>query len=382
MQKLFPSSVASKPILKKFRMPDVPKYNGTTDPNEHITAYTCVVKGNDLKDDEIESILLKKFGETLSKVAMMWYHNLPLNSMDSFAMLADSFVKPHTGVIKVDTRKSDVFKIKQRENEMPREFVSRFQMERIELPPVSDDWAVHAFTQGLNEQSSIASKQLKQNLIEYPTVTWADVHNMHQSKIKVEDDQLGAPSGLVYPSRLLVKEPRESKLGKERIEDCRQLQEEVARLINEGHLREFLNDRAKNHFQEREANKKNGPEKLQHIIHMIVGGTDVPQRPMFKRAKVSIATERQARSYIPDDALTFREKDIEALSQPQGLALSQSHYIKKVLDKFKYLDFKIAKIPIDVSYALQKNEGESDSQLDYARVLGSLMYIMNYTDQI
>ena len=35
---------------------------------------------------------------------------------------------------------------------------------------------------------------------------------------------------------------------------------------------------------------------------------------------------------------------------PQGLALSQSHYIEKVLDKFKYLDFKISKTPIDVSY--------------------------------
>ncbi|XP_059309986.1 uncharacterized mitochondrial protein AtMg00810-like [Lycium ferocissimum] len=49
---------------------------------------------------------------------------------------------------------------------------------------------------------------------------------------------------------------------------------------------------------------------------------------------------------------------------PQGIALSQSHYIEKVLDKFKYLDFKIARTPIDVSYALQKNEGESKSQGD------------------
>ena len=45
---------------------------------------------------------------------------------------------------------------------------------------------------------------------------------------------------------------------------------------------------------------------------------------------------------------------------PQGLALSQSHYIEKVLDKFKYLNFNVAKTPIDVSFALQKNEGESD----------------------
>ncbi|XP_070025587.1 uncharacterized protein [Nicotiana sylvestris] len=153
-----------------------------------LPTYTCAIKGNNLKDDEIESVLLKKFGETLSKRAMMWYHNLASNSMDSFAMLADSFVKAHVSAIKVATRKSDVFKIKQRENEMLREFVSRFQMERMELPPVSDDWAVRAFIQGLNEQSSIASKQLKQNLIEYPTVTWVDVHNRYQSKIRVEDD--------------------------------------------------------------------------------------------------------------------------------------------------------------------------------------------------
>ncbi|XP_070008776.1 uncharacterized protein [Nicotiana sylvestris] len=158
------------------------------------------------------------FGETLSKGAMIWYHNLPPNSIDLFAILVDLFVKANAGAIKFATRKSDVFKIKKRENEMLREFVSRFQLERMELPPVSDDWAVQAFTQGLNQRSSIASKQLKQKLIEYPAVTWADVHNRYQSKIKVEDDQLGIPSGLVYSSRLLAKESvnadRESRSNK------------------------------------------------------------------------------------------------------------------------------------------------------------------------
>ncbi|XP_070003717.1 uncharacterized protein [Nicotiana sylvestris] len=184
-------------------MPELPKYNGTSNPN---TTYTCAVKGNNLKDDEIESVLLKKFGETLLKGAMMWYYNLGPNSIDSFAMLADSFIKAHVGAIKVATRKSDVLKIKQRENEMLQEFIYRFQMERIELPPVFDNWAVQAFTQGLNEQSSVASKQLKQNLVEYPAVTWSDIHNRYQSKIRVDDDQLGAPSGSVYPSKLLANE--------------------------------------------------------------------------------------------------------------------------------------------------------------------------------
>ncbi|XP_070010277.1 uncharacterized protein [Nicotiana sylvestris] len=169
-----------------------------------MTTYTCGIKGNDFEDDEIESVLLKMFGVTLSKGAIIWYHNLPSNCIDLFAILADSFVKAHAGAIKVTKRKSDVFKIKQRENEMLRAFVSRFQSEQMELPPVSNDWVVQAFTQGLNERSSIASKQLNQNLIKYPAVTWADVHNMYQSKIRVKDDQLGAPLGSNYPSRLLA----------------------------------------------------------------------------------------------------------------------------------------------------------------------------------
>ena len=49
--------------------------------------------------------------------------------------------------------------------------------------------------------------------------------------------------------------------------------------------------------------------------------------------------------------------------------------IEKVLDKFKYLDFNIVKTPINMSFVLQKHEGKSNSQLDYARVLRSMIYI-------
>ncbi|XP_009771831.1 uncharacterized protein [Nicotiana sylvestris] len=189
-------------------MPEIPKYNAT-DPNEHVTSYTCAIKRNDLEDDEIESVLLKKFGETLSKGAMIWYHNLPPYSIDSFTMLVDSFVKAHVEAIKVATRKSDVFKVGQKDNEMLREFVSRFQMECMDLHLITNDWVVQAFTQGLNERSSMASRQLKQNLIEYPHMTWADAHNRYQSKIRVEDDQLGTPSGLVYLNMLVSRTQRD-----------------------------------------------------------------------------------------------------------------------------------------------------------------------------
>nr|XP_016440513.1 PREDICTED: uncharacterized protein LOC107766247 [Nicotiana tabacum] len=127
IQKSFPLSAALMPIPEKFRMYDIPKYNGTSDPNEHITSYTCRIKENDLNDGEIESVLLKLFGETLSDGAMIWYHNLPPNSIDLFAILTDAFMKAHVGAIKVTMRKSEVFKIKQMNDEMLREFVSRLE---------------------------------------------------------------------------------------------------------------------------------------------------------------------------------------------------------------------------------------------------------------
>ena len=57
---------------------------------------------------------------------------------------------------------------------------------------------------------------------------------------------------------------------------------------------------------------------------------------------------------------------IRILKSPQGPALSQSHYIERVFDKFKYLNFSVVKTPIDLSIIFQKNEGESHSQLKYA----------------
>lgn len=78
VHKPFPPSAAPKPIPKKFCMLEIPKYNGTTNKKDNVTSYICAIKENDLEDNEIESALLKKFGETLSKGAMIWYHNLPI----------------------------------------------------------------------------------------------------------------------------------------------------------------------------------------------------------------------------------------------------------------------------------------------------------------
>nr|XP_016499176.1 PREDICTED: uncharacterized protein LOC107817813 [Nicotiana tabacum] len=111
-----------------------------------------------------------------------------------------------------------------------------------------------------------------------------------------------------------------------RTEDCHQLREEVARLLNKGHPREFLSDRDKNQFREMEATKKNEANEPQHVIHMIMGGADAPKEPVMGSTKISITREKWTRGYIPEDALTFKEEDTEALSRPHNDALLGKYY--------------------------------------------------------
>ena len=62
-----------------------------------------------------------------------------------------------------------------------------------------------------------------------------------------------------------------------------------------------------------------------------------------------------------------------------GLILSQTHYVDKILEKFANGDTSIARTPIDTSQHLSKNRGDSVAQVEYSRIIGSLMYLMTCT---
>ncbi|XP_070025050.1 uncharacterized protein [Nicotiana sylvestris] len=123
-----------------------------------------------------------------------------------------------------------------------------------------------------------------------------------------------------------------------RTDNCRQLTEEVAQLFNEGHLREFLSDRAKNHFRERYTSRKNEQEEPQHVIYMIFSGVDVPQRPVFKRTKVSITREKWTQSYVPEDALSFYDEEAKGISHPHNDAPVISILLNKIQVKRVLVD--------------------------------------------
>ena len=70
---------------------------------------------------------------------------------------------------------------------------------------------------------------------------------------------------------------------------------------------------------------------------------------------------------------------IKVSKTSDGLILSQSHYIEKILNKFKQDDSSPTRTLVDVNLHLSKNNGKNISQQEYAQAIGSLMYVMNCT---
>nr|GEV19100.1 zinc finger, CCHC-type [Tanacetum cinerariifolium] len=65
--------------------------------------------------------------------------------------------------------------------------------------------------------------------------------------------------------------------------------------------------------------------------------------------------------------------------ESNGIAISQSHYIEKVIKKLNYFDCTPVSTHIDTSEKMMPNNGQVVSQLEYSRVIGFLMYAMTCT---
>nr|XP_009777967.1 PREDICTED: uncharacterized protein LOC104227421 [Nicotiana sylvestris] len=67
-----------------------------------------------------------------------------------------------------------------------------------------------------------------------------------------------------------------------------------------------------------------------HVVHMIIGGTDIPQVTMIKRTKLSAVIEGSIRDRVAEDTLAFSEEDLETLAEPYNDALVISFLLNNI----------------------------------------------------
>ncbi|RVW42300.1 Retrovirus-related Pol polyprotein from transposon TNT 1-94 [Vitis vinifera] len=109
-----------------------------------------------------------------------------------------------------------------------------------------------------------------------------------------------------------------------------------------------------------------------YVDDMLIIGSDTN---MIKMTKQMLSSRFDMKDLGVADIIL----GIKVSKTSDGLILSQSHYIEKILEKFKKYDIRPKKTPVDVNLHLFKNTGIGKSQLEYSRIIGSLMYVMNCT---
>ncbi|XP_070045410.1 uncharacterized protein [Nicotiana tomentosiformis] len=310
------------------------------------------VKWNDLAPHEIESVLLKKFGETLTKGALMWYSLLPEHSIDSFKILADSFIKAHSRAKKVQARKADIFRIAQGESELLQEFVTRFQIEKMLLPDVPDEWAVEAFTKdrfitdrradrspnnrSLHDKETSGSRD--------PSCPKLSEYNFNVSVVELVSATRNIKEALFPKPMRFDPSQRDPNLWYEyrrtnghQTGDCRHLREEVAT------LREFLSDQDKNNYGRNHDNTeptKAGEDPPRLRINMIFGGNEINGVTFSVAITTKLSVTHSKRLWgVVEENITFTEEDMDGLFLPHNDALVIS---------LNALHFKIKRVLVDL----------------------------------
>ena len=67
--------------------------------------------------------------------------------------------------------------------------------------------------------------------------------------------------------------------------------------------------------------------------------------------------------------------NIKLIKGENGITLSQSHYVEKILSRFGYADSKPSPTPYDPGVILRKNKKIAKDQLRYSQIIGLLMYL-------
>ncbi|KAL4313724.1 hypothetical protein AHAS_Ahas15G0013700 [Arachis hypogaea] len=84
----FTREIMKTKIPKDFKLPEMTLYDGTSDPNHHLSNFRSRMYLTDASD----AVRCKAFPTTLTKTAIRWFDSLPPKSISSFDDLAKKFL--------------------------------------------------------------------------------------------------------------------------------------------------------------------------------------------------------------------------------------------------------------------------------------------------
>ncbi|CAA7061849.1 unnamed protein product [Microthlaspi erraticum] len=179
----FTDAIALVEMPKKFIVPSMKMYDGTTDPDNHIAQYKQRMFTTAIAKEYREASMCKGFGSSLTGPALQWFTNLPNASIDSFASLTDRFVEQFASSRNIERTADDLYEVIQKRGEPLRDYVGRFNKEKVSIPACVTSTAISAFKRGL-----LPDSDLYKELTKYQCRTMEDVLSRAWAQIRWEED--------------------------------------------------------------------------------------------------------------------------------------------------------------------------------------------------
>ncbi|XP_038704656.1 uncharacterized protein LOC120014086 [Tripterygium wilfordii] len=130
----FVDSIYQTDLPHRFSVPSMKLYNGTDDPEDHVAHYKLKMGAIAIPYGMHETCMCKGFGSTLTGPALRWYINLPNGSIASFEKLIETFMVQFSSSRKIHKCSDDLYRLPQRVGESLRDFLSRFNTEKVSIP--------------------------------------------------------------------------------------------------------------------------------------------------------------------------------------------------------------------------------------------------------
>ncbi|KAL0445414.1 UNVERIFIED_CONTAM: hypothetical protein Slati_2264100 [Sesamum latifolium] len=138
----FTEGVMADELPVNYRTPVIPEYDGTTDPQEHLSRFENAA----LLHRYTDSIKCRVFAITFARATQQWFNQLPQAMIGSFREFRSLFLHQFASNMKHRKTELSLFSIRQKEGESLKDYLQRFNTAALEVPSVTQEVNASAFT--------------------------------------------------------------------------------------------------------------------------------------------------------------------------------------------------------------------------------------------
>ncbi|XP_016173433.1 uncharacterized protein LOC107615936 [Arachis ipaensis] len=329
------------------------RYDGTQDPQEHLTAFEAKMNLEGVGDE----VRCRTFPVTLAGPAIRWFNSLPQGSVAKFSDISHAFLAQFTTRIAKAKHPINLLRVTQRSGESTRKYLDRFNDEFLEIDGLTDSVASLCLTNGL------LNEDFRKHLTTKPIWTMQEIQCVAREYINDKEVSQVVAANKRQPSYSQNRHHRSGEWQKEhardggpnsregdlvetptteganrgnrslycdyhkgyghKTQDCFDLKDALEQAIRDGKLAEFSHlireprRRNRDHESEdgtRAAKRRQEPEENDHgltIVNVVTARNAVPKSKSARKkdAKVLAVSSSPARSTKKLPSISFGPED-------------------------------------------------------------------------